>query len=54
MIGQLVLAEIRRLEQVLDQDHVRALSAAARTSLFGLRDIRGRIPGTGELRGGEV
>ena len=45
-------AEIRRLEQLLDQDEVRALPRRLADGPLGRGKIRGAVAGAGELRGG--
>src|SRR5690348_4099376 len=51
VIDQLVLTEIWRLEQFLDQDDVRALRRRRADKLFRFGDILRRIPGAGKLCG---
>ena len=49
--GQVVLAKIRRLEQLLQEDHLRAAAGRLANQLFAARDIRVAIPTARHLRG---
>src|ERR1700743_15978 len=49
VINQLVLTEIRSLEQFLDQDRVRTLRGGGAHKLLRFRDVLRRVPGTGKL-----
>ena len=48
-----LLAEVGGLEQLLDQDDLRALGGRGAHQLLGLGDIGGAIPGAGHLGGGD-
>ena len=43
-------AEVRRLEQFLDQDDLRALLRRLAHQLLGVGDVRCHVPAAGELR----
>jgi hypothetical protein len=51
--GQLVLAEIGRLEQLLQEDDLRSLGRGPADQRLGLVQIAGGIAAAGELGGGE-
>ncbi|MCY1180267.1 hypothetical protein D9M73_206990 [compost metagenome] len=48
-----LLAEVGRLEELLDQDDLRALGGSLADQFFGVGDVRGAIPGTGHLGSGD-
>ncbi|MCY1546133.1 hypothetical protein D9M68_821110 [compost metagenome] len=48
-----LLAEIRGLEELLDQDDLGALGGRLAHQFLGVGDIRGAIPGAGHLGGGD-
>jgi hypothetical protein len=50
ILRRLVLAEIGRFEQFLDQDHLRAFGLRLAHQLLGIRDIRRTIQPTRHLR----
>ena len=47
-----LLAEVGRLEQLLDEDDLRALGGSLTHQLVGIGDVGLAIPGTGHLGGG--
>ncbi len=49
----LVFAEVRRLEQFLDEDHLRTLLRSGASQLFGAGNIGLDVPAAGELGGGD-
>ena len=53
IFGPLGDAEIGGGEQLLDQDHLRALGRCLPDQALGAVDVGGQIPRTGELRGGD-
>ncbi|MCY1308295.1 hypothetical protein D9M70_582910 [compost metagenome] len=53
VVGVGLLAEVRGLEQFLDQDDLRALGGGLAHQLFGVGDVRLAIPGAGHLGGGD-
>ncbi len=48
-----LLAEIRSLEELLNQDDLCALGGCLADQLLGVGDVRFAIPGTGHLGGGD-
>ena len=52
-IRELVLAEIGRLEEFLNEDNVGALGGGSADELLGALEVCGAIGATGHLRGGE-
>src|SRR5580704_6539285 len=53
MVGRLVLAEIRRFKQFLDEHDIRALPGCLADQFLRFRDIGGPIPRARKLRGGD-
>src|ERR1700728_2777116 len=49
--GKVILAKIRRLEQLLQQDHLCALRRSLAHEFLGARNIGVAIPTAGHLRG---
>src|SRR5262245_48299361 len=53
VLREVVLAEVGRLEQLLDQDDVRALLRGLADQALGIRDVGIAIPAAGHLRRGD-
>ena len=53
VVGVGLLAEVRGLEQFLNQDDLGALGGGLAHQLLGVGDIRGAIPGTSHLGRGD-
>src|SRR5690606_23787533 len=53
IFGVGLLAEVGRLEQFLDQDHLGTFAGGFADKLFGLGDVRLAIPGARHLSGGD-
>jgi hypothetical protein len=49
--GNVVLAKIRRLEQLLQEDHLRAAADRLANKFFAARDVGVAIPTARHLRG---
>ena len=53
VLREVVLAEVRRLEQLLDQDDVGALLRGLADQALGVRDVGLAVPAAGHLRRGD-